>query len=71
MGRQSKVGVMIVPVSFWEVFAFGLNFSVLKAEKFSLFSLQKCAQPLYLSAFRFYLPALLDESHTLLMHNPK
>ena len=39
VGRRSKVGGMIVPVSFWEVSTFRPNFLVLKAEKFALFSL--------------------------------
>ncbi|WP_202218675.1 hypothetical protein [Okeania sp. KiyG1] len=45
VGRPSKVGGIIVPVSFWEVSLTRPNFLVLKAEKFALFSLQKCAQP--------------------------
>ncbi|MDY7008502.1 MAG: hypothetical protein SWX82_32420 [Cyanobacteriota bacterium] len=37
----SKVGGIIVPVSFWEVSVFRPNFLVLKGEKFALFSRQK------------------------------
>ncbi len=50
--------------------AFYPNFLVLKAEKFALLWLQKCAQPLYISAFRLYRPAILDESHTLRYAQP-
>ncbi|NES05959.1 MAG: hypothetical protein F6K22_26035 [Okeania sp. SIO2F4] len=39
VGRPSKVGGIIVPVSFWEVSATRPNFLVLKAEKLALFSL--------------------------------
>jgi len=37
VGRHSKVGGIILPVSFWEVSATLPNFLVLKAEKFALF----------------------------------
>ncbi len=43
--RRSKVGGIIVPVSFWEVSAFRPNFLVLKAEKFALFPSHVGAQP--------------------------
>ncbi|NET45695.1 hypothetical protein [Okeania sp. SIO2B3] len=59
MGRRSKVGRIIVPVSFWAVSLTRPNFLVAQAEKFALFSLQKCAQPSYISAFRLYWPPLL------------
>ncbi|WP_202220186.1 hypothetical protein [Okeania sp. KiyG1] len=45
VGRRSKVGGIIVPVSFWEVSLTRPNFLVLKAEKFAPPSRQKCAQP--------------------------
>ena len=45
VGRRSKVGGIIVLVSFWEVSLTRPNFLVLKAEKFALFWRQKCAQP--------------------------
>ncbi|MDJ0515779.1 MAG: hypothetical protein QNJ74_05750 [Trichodesmium sp. MO_231.B1] len=60
VGRRSKVGGIIVPVSLLYLSAFCPNFLVLKAEKFALFSLQKGAQPLYISAFKLDLLAILD-----------
>ncbi|NEQ39023.1 MAG: hypothetical protein F6K40_23270 [Okeania sp. SIO3I5] len=52
VGRLSKVGAIIVPVSFWEVSAIRPNFLVLKTKKFTLFSLQKSSS--------FYISVLLD-----------
>jgi len=55
VGIHSKLGGIIVPVSFWEMSATLPNFLVLKAEKFALFSLpfgRSTFISLYLSAFR-------------------
>ncbi|WP_202221899.1 hypothetical protein [Okeania sp. KiyG1] len=71
VGRPSKVGGIIVPVSFWEVSLTRPNFLVLKAEKFAPHSRQKCAKALYLSAFRLYWPALLTYPTLYALHNQK
>ncbi|MDY7008860.1 MAG: hypothetical protein SWX82_34350 [Cyanobacteriota bacterium] len=53
----------------WEASVFRPNFLVLKGASICTFFPTKILKTLYLSAFRLDLPALLDESHTLLMHN--
>jgi len=70
VGRRSKVGGIIVPVSFWEVSVFRPNFKALKALIICTFLPTKILKTLYISAFRLDLSALLDKSQTLLMHNP-
>ncbi len=58
VGSVGTFGEIILGYIFLCLFAFDPNFLVLKAAKFALFSLHKCAQTLYISAFRLDFSAL-------------